>query len=111
VNTPSGDSDPATSGSNDTPATEVAAVPEEVLPSVARTVQTALRLPYVAVRVGDATVAEAGRLSSSACEEFPLVFTGETVRNNVSDIFAKIQVADRSDAIVKAREAGLGSLD
>jgi signal transduction histidine kinase len=65
---------------------EVAAVPEEVLPSVARTVQTALRLPYVAVRVGGATVAEAGRLSSSACEEFPLVFAGETIGELVAQV-------------------------
>ena len=32
----------------------------------------------------------------------------KTVRNNVSTIFAKLQVADRSEAIVRAREAGLG---
>ena len=32
----------------------------------------------------------------------------KTVRNHVSLIFAKLQVADRSEAIVRAREAGLG---
>ncbi len=32
----------------------------------------------------------------------------KTVRNNVSSIFAKLQVADRSEAIVRARRAGLG---
>jgi DNA-binding NarL/FixJ family response regulator len=32
----------------------------------------------------------------------------KTVRNNVSAIFAKLRVADRSAAIVRAREAGLG---
>jgi DNA-binding NarL/FixJ family response regulator len=32
----------------------------------------------------------------------------KTVRNNVSNIFAKLQVRDRAEAIVKAREAGLG---
>jgi DNA-binding NarL/FixJ family response regulator len=32
----------------------------------------------------------------------------KTVRNNVSNVFAKLQVADRSEAIVRAREAGLG---
>jgi DNA-binding NarL/FixJ family response regulator len=32
----------------------------------------------------------------------------KTVRNNVSSIFAKLRVADRSAAIVRAREAGLG---
>jgi len=30
------------------------------------------------------------------------------VRNHVSNIFTKLQVADRAQAIVKAREAGLG---
>lgn len=32
----------------------------------------------------------------------------KTVRNHVSSIFTKLQVGDRSQAIVKAREAGLG---
>ncbi|MFI6905688.1 response regulator [Nonomuraea sp. NPDC050394] len=32
----------------------------------------------------------------------------KTVRNNVSNVFAKLQVADRAQAIVRAREAGLG---
>lgn len=32
----------------------------------------------------------------------------KTVRNHVSNIFAKLQVVDRSEAIVRAREAGLG---
>ena len=32
----------------------------------------------------------------------------KTVRNNVSSIFSKLQVADRSEAIVRARRAGLG---
>jgi DNA-binding NarL/FixJ family response regulator len=30
------------------------------------------------------------------------------VRNNVSNVFAKLQVADRAEAIVRSREAGLG---
>ena len=32
----------------------------------------------------------------------------KTVRNHVSNIFAKLQVRDRAEAIVRAREAGLG---
>lgn len=32
----------------------------------------------------------------------------KTVANNVSSIFAKLQVADRSQAIVRARESGMG---
>jgi DNA-binding NarL/FixJ family response regulator len=34
--------------------------------------------------------------------------SGKTVRNHVSNIFAKLQVADRAQAIVRARSAGLG---
>lgn len=36
-----------------------------------------------------------------------LGLTPKTVRNNVSNIFAKLQVADRAQAIIAAREAGL----
>jgi DNA-binding NarL/FixJ family response regulator len=37
-----------------------------------------------------------------------LVLSPKTVRNRVSSIFSKLQVADRAQAIVRAREAGLG---
>ncbi len=37
-----------------------------------------------------------------------LVLSPSTVRNYVSSIFDKLQVADRAQAIVKARDAGLG---
>jgi DNA-binding NarL/FixJ family response regulator len=37
-----------------------------------------------------------------------LTLSQKTVRNHVSNIFNKLQVADRGEAIVKAREAGLG---
>jgi DNA-binding NarL/FixJ family response regulator len=36
------------------------------------------------------------------------VLSAKTVRNHVSSIFTKIQVVDRAQAIVKAREAGIG---
>jgi len=36
--------------------------------------------------------------------------SAKTVRNLVSNIFTKLQVADRAAAIAKAREAGLGNL-
>ena len=36
-----------------------------------------------------------------------LGFSTKTVRNYVANIFSKLQVADRAQAIVKAREAGL----
>ena len=37
-----------------------------------------------------------------------LFLSPKTVRNNVSNIFAKLHVADRAEAIVRARDAGLG---
>jgi DNA-binding NarL/FixJ family response regulator len=37
-----------------------------------------------------------------------LVVSPKTVRNHVSNIFTKLQVADRAQAIVRAREAGMG---
>jgi DNA-binding NarL/FixJ family response regulator len=37
-----------------------------------------------------------------------LVISQKTVRNHVSNIFNKLQVADRSQAIIRARDAGLG---
>jgi len=40
---------------------------------------------------------------------YKLSLSGKTVRNRVSAIFTKLQVADRAQAIVRAREAGLGS--
>jgi DNA-binding NarL/FixJ family response regulator len=37
-----------------------------------------------------------------------LVLSPKTVRNHVSNIFSKLQVADRAQAIIRGREAGLG---
>lgn len=39
-----------------------------------------------------------------------LVLSPKTVRNHVSNILGKLQVADRAEAILKARAAGLGNL-
>lgn len=37
-----------------------------------------------------------------------LVITVKTVRNHLSNIFSKMQVADRVEAIIRARDAGMG---
>jgi DNA-binding NarL/FixJ family response regulator len=53
-------------------------------------------LEMIAAGKGNATIAH------------ELVISLKTVRNHVSNIFTKLQVSDRSAAIVKAREGGLG---
>ncbi len=40
-----------------------------------------------------------------------LYVSGKTVRNHVSNVMARIQAADRAEAIVRPREAGLGRND
>jgi DNA-binding NarL/FixJ family response regulator len=40
-----------------------------------------------------------------------LCLSPKTVRNHISSVFAKLQVADRAQAIVRARSAGLGQVD
>jgi DNA-binding NarL/FixJ family response regulator len=49
----------------------------------------------------------AGGMSNAAIGA-RLGIAGKTVANNVSSVFTKLQVADRSQAIVRARDAGLG---
>ncbi len=49
------------------------------------------------------------RGESNAAIAQRLVLSQKTVRNHVSNIFTKLRVADRAQAIVKAREAGMGS--
>ncbi len=55
------------------------AAPTEVLPAAAHTVQETLRLPYVAIRVGDEIMAGAGTPAGVRREERPLVFANETI--------------------------------
>jgi DNA-binding NarL/FixJ family response regulator len=54
-------------------------------------------LELIASGRGDATIAH------------DLTLSLKTVRNHVSNIFTKLQVADRAQAIIKARDAGLGT--
>ncbi|WP_018503897.1 response regulator [Parafrankia discariae] len=54
-------------------------------------------LEMVAAGKGNATIAH------------ELMISLKTVRNHVSNIFTKLQVSERSQAIVKARAAGLGN--
>jgi len=48
----------------------------------------------------------AGRNNHQIAQQ--LTLSGKTVANHISAIFAKLQVADRTQAILRARDAGLG---
>ncbi len=48
----------------------------------------------------------AGKGNATIAHE--LMISIKTVRNHVSNIFTKLQVSDRSAAVIKARQAGLG---
>jgi DNA-binding NarL/FixJ family response regulator len=48
----------------------------------------------------------AGRSNAEITRQ--LVLSPKTVRNHISNIFAKLHVTDRAQAIVRARQAGLG---
>lgn len=69
-------------------------VPVDVFPGLTDRERQVLQL----VAQGHANQVIASRLGISA----------KTVRNHVSNIFNKLQVTDRAQAIVRAREAGLG---
>ena len=68
--------------------------PEEAFPQLTAREREVLAL--VAAGRSNAQIAAALHLSP------------KTVRNNVSNVLAKLQVTDRAQAIVRAREAGLG---
>jgi DNA-binding NarL/FixJ family response regulator len=53
-------------------------------------------LDFIAQGLNNSQITERLRLSS------------KTIRNHISNIFSKLQVADRAQAIIRAREAGLG---
>jgi DNA-binding NarL/FixJ family response regulator len=93
--------------------------------------EEAIFIPAVAVRLADyfansirpsAPPDAFPELSERECEILALLARGlknpeiaarpylspKTVRNNVSNILTKLQVADRAQAVIRAREAGLG---
>lgn len=53
------------------------------------------------------TLVADGHSNAAIAEQ--LFLSAKTVRNHVSNIFAKLHVADRAQAMVRARRAGLGS--
>ena len=72
-----------------------------------RPAQAALPFPDLTDREREIlTLIAQGRRNAEIAQS--LVITTKTVRNYISSIFSKLQVADRAQAIIRAREAGLG---
>ena len=75
--------------------------------ATARPPGLAQTFPELTEREGEILVLIAqGRTNPEIAER--LCLNLKTVRNHVSNIFSKLQVADRAQAVVRAREAGLG---
>jgi DNA-binding NarL/FixJ family response regulator len=66
-----------------------------------------LAFPELTEREREVLVLIAQGLTNSAIAE-RLVLSPKTVRNYITEIFSKLQVADRAQAIIRARDAGLG---
>jgi DNA-binding NarL/FixJ family response regulator len=64
--------------------------------------------PVLSSRERDILELVAAGKSNAAIAE-TLVLSEKTVRNNITNIFTKLDVTDRAEAIVKARKAGLGA--
>ena len=71
---------------------------------------TAVPFPELTPREREILELLAQGLTNTAIAE-KLILSPKTIRNQVSNIFSKLQVASRSEAIVKAREAGLGKTE
>lgn len=69
-------------------------MPSEVFPELTEREREVLQL--MAQGADNKTIAE------------KLVISGKTVSNHITNIFSKLQVADRAQAVLRAREAGLG---
>jgi DNA-binding NarL/FixJ family response regulator len=72
-----------------------------------RAAAPAVPFPELTDRERDVLQLIASGMNNSAIAN-KLFLSQKTVRNHVSNIFMKMQVADRAEAIVRARRAGLG---
>jgi DNA-binding NarL/FixJ family response regulator len=84
-------------------------VAEQMVAYFARGMKTTPDAPFPDLTPREREILEllAQGLTNTAIAE-KLVLSPKTIRNQVSTIFDKLQVATRSEAIIKAREAGLG---
>jgi DNA-binding NarL/FixJ family response regulator len=69
---------------------------------------TTVAFPELTAREGEVLDLIARGMSNQEIAK-QLYVSQKTVRNHVSNVFLKLQVADRAQAIVRAREAGLGT--
>jgi DNA-binding NarL/FixJ family response regulator len=76
-------------------------------PGTAANLQVPLAFPDLTEREREILELIAQGLNNAAIAE-RLVLSPKTVGNHISNIFSKLQVADRAEAIVRARNAGLG---
>jgi DNA-binding NarL/FixJ family response regulator len=80
---------------------------------IARFLQPDLRThnhPFPALSARERDILEllaAGKSNAAIAET--LALSEKTIRNNITNIFAKLNVSERAEAIVKARNAGLGA--
>jgi len=80
---------------------------------IARFLQPDLRTrnhPFPALSARERDILEliaAGKSNAVIAET--LALSEKTIRNNITNIFAKLDVTERAEAIVKARDAGLGT--
>jgi DNA-binding NarL/FixJ family response regulator len=84
-------------------------VAEQMMAYFARGMQPAADAPFPDLTSRESEILEllAQGLTNTAIAE-KLVLSPKTIRNQVSTIYSKLQVATRSEAVIKAREAGLG---
>ena len=75
--------------------------------AAARTLPQPAPLPELTDREREILTLVAGGARNADIAQ-SLVISPKTVRNHISNIFTKLQVADRADAIERARTAGLG---
>lgn len=84
-------------------------VAEQMMAYFARGMKAAPDAPFPDLTPREREILELlaqGLTNAAIAEKF--VLSPKTVRNQVSNIYGKLQVATRSEAVIKARESGLG---
>ncbi len=87
-------------------------VAEQMMAYFARGMKTTPDAPFPDLTPREREILELlaqGLTNMAVAEKF--ILSPKTIRNQVSNIYRKLQVATRSEAVIKAREAGLGYQD